>query len=199
MRGRVLLLATAVVLSACGRPSGAVEVDPALVPFDVGRSPTPVPGAPIQTVTIYLVRDGRLEPVTRTLSSAAPAAELAITALLEGPSVEEREAGLGSAIPPVARFLSVSVADGVATVDLAEEFQGPATPDEVLLRVAQVVWTLSELPEVSGVLFAVEGAPIAVPTQGGLAVSRPVTVADYPTLAEAGPTVTPTEPSVTEP
>jgi hypothetical protein len=195
----VLLLLVVACLASCGRPSGPVEVDPGLVPFEIGRSPTPAPGASIRTITIYLVRDGRLEPVTRTLSSDAPDAEVAIAALLDGPSSDERDAGLGSAIPPVARFLSVNVVDGVATVDLAEEFQGPATPDEVLLRVAQVVWTLSELSEVAAVRFAVEGAPIAVPTQAVPTVDRPVTVADYAMLAGGGGTGSPTAPGVSEP
>ncbi len=188
---RVLVVGLALVLTACGRPSGPVEVDADLVPFEVGRSPSPSPGAEVRTITVYLVRAGHLEPVGREIASAAPDAEAAIGALLQGPTPQEREAGLGSAIPPVTRLLSVTVLRGVAEVDLAEEFQGPATPGHVLLRVAQVVWTLVALPDVSAVRFSIDGVTISVPTEAEQATDRPVTAADYAGLAFAPPSPSP--------
>ena len=180
---RFLLSVVALALVGCARPSGPVEVDPALVPFDVGRSPTPSSGTQVRTITVYMVRDRHLEAVSRTLASAAPDAQVAIAALLQGPTTQERAAGLGSAIPMVARLLSVAVVDNVAQVDLTEEFQGPATPEEILLRVAQVVWTLVALPDVTAVRFSIDGVPISVPTEAEPAVDRPVTASDYAVLA----------------
>lgn len=199
-RSVALVLVAALGLVACGRPSGPVEVDPDLVPFDVGRTPTPTPEVSTSTITIYLVRENLVEPVERTLVTAAPDTEAAVAALLEGPTTQEQAEGFRSAIPSVARLLSVTIEDGVAFVDLAEEFQGPAPPEEVLLRIAQVVWTLVDLPGVSGVRFSIDGAPILVPTQDAPAVDRPVTGSDYLMVRRtASPVPAAPSPTVPEP
>ncbi len=183
---RILGLIVALALGACGRPSGPVEVDPALVPFEVARSATPSPGAPVRTITAYLVRDGALVPVAREVASAAPEAEAAVASLLQGPTAEEVDAGLSTAIPSVVRLLSVQVVGEVAHVDLSEEFQGPASPEEVQLRVAQVVWTLVARPEIGAVAFSIDGDPISVPTQLEPSVARPVGASDFPGFLMAG-------------
>jgi len=189
---RALVGLLALALTGCEAPSGPVEVDPALVPFDVGRSPSPSPGAQIRTIIVYLVRGGRLEPVGRTVASSASDTQVAMGALLRGPTTEERDAGFASAIPTVVRLLSVTLSGSIAQVDLAEEFQGPAAPGDVVLRVAQVVWSLVALPDVTAVRFSIEGTPISVPTEAEPAVDRPVTTSDYAGLALAsGPSASP--------
>jgi hypothetical protein len=169
---------------ACSRPSGAVEVPPERLPFPLARTPVtppPVPGE--RLVTVYLVRDGRLSPATRLVSGELGSAEAAMRALLLGPSQTEREAGIGTAIPPATQLIAVEVTDQVALVDLSAEFQGPAEPPEVLLRVGQVVWTLVADPGIASVRFSIDGVPTSVPIADGTAPDRPVTASDYGSVA----------------
>ncbi len=191
---RVAALVVLAALAACSSAPRAVEVPPERLPFSLERTPTPTPSPPGERlVTVYLVREGRLAPVTRLVSSELPGVEAAMRALLVGPSPAERSAGIGTAIPPATQLIGVEVDDGVARVDLSAEFQSPAEPQDVLLRVGQVVWTLVAHPEVVSVLFSVDGEPISVPIDDGTAPDRPVSAAD---LASIGP---PEEGIVTNP
>jgi len=52
--------------------------------------------------------------------------------------------------------------------------------------VAQVVWTLVRLPEVTAVRFVIDGEAVSVLTDDGTAVDRPVTAPDYAAVA-SGP------------
>lgn len=183
MRKLTGLVLLALVAGACSRASGPVEVDPDLVPFDVARSVTPSPEVPSQTLSIYLIRDGHLIAAPRTVSADAPTSEAATAALFQGPTTEERTDGLATAIPPATQLLRITVLDSVAEIDLTDEFQNPAPPEEVLQRIAQVVWTLVGLPGITSVRFAIDGDPIAVPTDRDAAVTEPVTPADYGSIA----------------
>jgi spore germination protein GerM len=173
----------ALIAGACSRASGPVEVDPALVPFDVARSATPSPEVPSQTLSIYLIRDARLIAAPRTVSADAPTPEAALSALFQGPTTQERTDGLETAIPPATQLVRITVLDSVAEIDLTDEFQNPAAPEEVLQRIAQVVWTLAGVPGVMSVRFSIDGDPIAVPTDLDAAATRPVTPADYASIA----------------
>jgi predicted small lipoprotein YifL len=195
---RGLLLGMTVLLTlgsvACGGGSGPVEVPSEEIPFPLERSPaTPTPSGG-SAVAIYLVRGGRLAGVERTVSAAVSPEEAVMRALLDGPTSEERDQGLTTAVPPATGLIAVGTFEGVAEVDLSDEFQGPATPEDVLLRVAQVVWTLVALPRVNAVRFSIDGEPISVITDAQVMVDRPVTAPDYAAVAPLG-----SEPIVTQP
>jgi hypothetical protein len=170
--------------AACGRPSGAVEIPAGDLPFGVQRSaspsasPSPQPSEQ-NTFAIFLVTGDRLVQVERNLAGAVPTPNTVLQALLQGPTLTERASQVDTAIPFQTRMLTVQVLDQVAEVDLSAEFQTPAPPHEVLLRVAQIVWTLVRIPGVTAVRFAIDGDPITVLTDRGIPVSRPVTAPDY--------------------
>jgi Sporulation and spore germination len=186
--GRAILAPVAMALTlvgvACGRPSGAVEIPPGDLPFGVQRSaspsssPSPQPSEQ-NTFAIFLVTADHLVEVERNLAGAVPTPITVLQALLQGPTLTERAAKIDTAVPFQTRMLTVQVLDQVAEVDLSAEFQTPAPPHEVLLRVAQIVWTLVRVPGVTAVRFAIDGDPITVLTDRGIPVSRPVTAPDY--------------------
>lgn len=187
-RAAAAALVLAALAAGCSRPSGAVEVPPDRLPFSLERTAPPSPPAPAERlVAVYLVRDGRLAPVTRLVSGELPRAEAAMRVLLLGPTEEERAAGTVTAVPSATQLVGLTVTERVAEVDLSAEFQSPAEPQVVLLRVAQVVWTLVEDPEVAAVRFLIDGEPIEVPVADGTTPDRPVTAADF---ASVGPIVT---------
>lgn len=103
-----------------------------------------------------------------------------------GPTSSERdEAGLGTEIPPGTRLLGVSVAGGIATVDLSRAFESGGGSTSMLLRVAQIVFTLTQFPTVERVRFELDGAPVEAIGGEGIMVDPPVGRADFEAQAPA--------------
>ena len=172
------------LLTACGAAHGAVAIPSDEVPFSVARSPEPErPTAPTAQYSLAFVRRGHLVDVTRNLSTRAPQ-ESVMIALLDGPTARESERALSSEIPPQTRLLQVRVVDTVAEVNLSREFQTAGSSESVLLRVAQVVRTLTSTKGVSAVRFLIDGESVGVPTDSGV-VERPVSTPDYASVRPA--------------
>jgi spore germination protein GerM len=74
--------------------------------------------------------------------------------------------------------LQVRVVDAIAEVNLSREFQTAGSSESVLLRVAEVVRTLTSTKGVSAVRFLIDGETVSVPSDGGI-VERPVSALDY--------------------
>jgi len=134
----------------------------------------------VSTVRLYMVDGTRLAAVDRSGRSSLPAPELSMTELLKGPTQAELTKGLTTNIPNSVQLLSVSVLNGIASVNLSHDFE-LTTPDRAtfLLRLAQVVYTLTELSNVQSVRFLVESQPVSVIVQDGTFVSEPVARGRY--------------------
>lgn len=175
-----------VLLTGCRGP--AVTVIPkSELPEDVYSptpSPSPTPGEePPRTGTVYLVRKGRLiEVPLRELPPAPTLSEALLAALLEGPPEGIRAT---SAIPPGTRAIDVGVVGTVATVNLSREFMQGAARRTLAIRVAQIVYTLTEDPEIVSVVFAFEGTPAPVIGGDERVLERPVGRMDYARFAPA--------------
>jgi len=168
------------LLLACGRGGEPVAIPPDRIPFPLSRSIQPEPpGAPTKRFRITFVRRGFLTLLPREESSRLPLEEVAVRALLDGPTDPEQDRGNSTEIPPSTRLLGLEVVDQVADVDLSQEFQGAASSRGFQLRVAQVVTTLVQIEGVIAVRFAIDGQVVSVPTGKGEIVDRPVTAADY--------------------
>lgn len=183
MRRSVIVLCS-LALAACAQTSGTVEIPPDELPFPVARkaSPSGSPGS-TQQITVYFTMAGRLHPASRAVALDVPVAEASMRALVEGPTADERADGIRTELGSAVGILSVVLRDGSAIVDLSGEFQEPATPKRVALRVAQVTWTLTDIAEVSSVAFAIDGEAVSVATDSGESVDRPVSRADFSTFA----------------
>jgi hypothetical protein len=130
---------------------------------DVDRSFRSFPIYFFNTELTSLITDNVLVPV-----SNSGAATSLVRSLLDGPS---------SYLTPVATsafpigttltYGSVPITNGVAQVDLSNEILGA---DEATRRAlsAQLVWTLSVLPNVSAVQISVSGQPLALSNIGAL-------------------------------
>lgn len=165
MRALAVALCLLAVLTACG-------VDPQPQPERIavptappGTVPPPADDAG-QEVVVYLVRGADLAPVTRATREVTPAS--AVTLLAAGPTREEvviRD--LRTAVAPQSIAVDVGLPGGITAVSVTREFAG-ITGGNQLLAVAQVVWTLTELPGTARVLFLLDGRPLEVPTDDGL-------------------------------
>ncbi len=168
------LLASAV--SGCSRTATPRPSTPTL-------RPTPPTPAPTETrVLAYFTRGEkvgvaarfvRVEPTTTALARAA------MQALVAGPSDEERQFGLGTAIPQGTRVNGVTIRDKVATVDLSPEFASGGGSLSMLLRVAQVVCTLTQFDDIERVAFALDGEGVPAIGGEGVIVDPPVSRADF--------------------
>ena len=118
----------------------------------------------------------------RTAESTPAVARAALEALLAGPSDVEAAAGVSTAIPEGTQLLDVSIEDGVATVDLSSEFESGGGSLSMTMRLAQVVFTVTQFPTVESVQFELDGQPVETFSGEGIVLDHPVTREDYEDL-----------------
>jgi germination protein M len=115
----------------------------------------------------------RTQPMTPRIGSAA------VQALLEGPNDFEQGYGLTTSVPEGTQFLRLRIDDRIAHVDLSSEFESGGGSLSMSMRLAQVVYTLTQFPTVKGVVFSLDGEPIDVLGGEGLIIDHPLTRKDY--------------------
>lgn len=125
-------------------------------------------------VSVYFGRDEQVGPVRRFAGSPDTVARDALAALLAGPTEEEVGWGFTTEVPTGTELLGVEIADAVATVDLSEEFETGGGSLSMQLRVAQVVFTLTQFPGVDRVAFRIDGEPRTAIGGEGVVVDPPV-------------------------
>lgn len=154
----------------------------------LGLQPRTPPPTMVVAPYFFLDEDGHpgrtgpfLAPVHRTVARSTATARASVEALLAGPTTGESSSipGVSTQIPAGTTLNSVTIAGGVATVDLSSEFDAEQTSAAATMRVAQVVFTLTRFDSISSVAFRQDGIPVSVQTDNGAVVSRPVTRDDY--------------------
>jgi hypothetical protein len=128
-----------------------------------------------------------LVPVYREAPPVADEAETAMTLLLEGPSDDEIAGtpAISTAIPEGTTLLGVTIEGGLATVDLSTEYDDGGGSFGMFARLAQVVYTLTRVPEVDEVAFAIEGEPVTTFSSEGIELDGPQSREDYYDLLPA--------------
>lgn len=148
-------------------------------------SPAPTTGGATTTVRAYFFLPGARDSegivaVLREIPETEAVATAAMQELLEGPNaVEASDHGMTTAIPDGSSLLGVAIEDGVATVDLSAEFETGGGSMSILVRLAQVVYTLTQFPNVESVAFKIEGRPVTVFSAEGVVLDGPVGRPDY--------------------
>ncbi len=187
----------ALLLAACGSGSGSplpgaassTASAPATAPpaspssasvSAVAAAATPrssAAAAAAQPAQLYFEADGKLVTENTRVSGQDPALD-ALHQLLQGP----KTAGHYTDIPNTVSVQDVSVKDGVATVSLDRTFFASGGSAGVQLRVAQVVFTLTQFPTVTSVQLLEEGQPATVVGGEGFPVNRPLTRGSFSSL-----------------
>jgi germination protein M len=144
-------------------------------------------GDPDETVTlnVYFVRDEQICAAARVVPKTQQVGAAAMEALLEGPTTEEEAAGVFDAIPEGTTFLGLEIEDGIASVDLSEEYASGGGTLSMSMRLAQVVFTLTQFPTVKGVEFKLDGESVEVFGGEGIILDHPVDRSDYEELSPA--------------
>jgi hypothetical protein len=145
--------------------------------------PTSEPAEQVE-VRAFFLRDEVVGPVARSAETPA-VARGAMQALLAGPTGQEADLGFSTTIPQGTELLDVAVADGIATVDLSEEFGGGGGSLSMMGRVAEVVFTLTQFPTVDAVSFQIEGEQVTALGGEGLILDGPQTRDDWEDLSPA--------------
>ena len=188
--GYVRLAATAMVPQSAGDPASSLVaktqvglVIPANASWTTTTSTTPA--ADNMTISVYFTRDEKMAAAHRVIPKTQQTGQAAMQALLEGPTAAESAAGLVGAIPEGTRFLGLSITNGVATVNLSKEYESGGGSLSMSMRLAQVVYTLTQFPTVTKVNFQLEGVPVSVFGGEGIVLDHPVGRADYEDMAPA--------------
>lgn len=198
---RKLSLAVALVLvlatgAACGVPPDdaprtlATEEVPygLLEEAPVGAPGTTVPPVAKVNVVVYFLAGDHLKPTPRAVAERATPSR-AVAALLGGPNESEAATGLRTAINPATEVTVTRPSPELVVVDLSSAFAAvPA--QEQRLALAQIVYTATGVPGVTGVRFTLAGAPVEVPLPDGTLTSSPVgrtAFANFAPLPEGQP------------
>lgn len=129
---------------------------------------TTLPPTDEPAVALYFVRGEVLTVVGRSIGTWDATAVM--QALLAGPTAAEATAGVRTLVPAGTEVLGVTVEGNAATVDLTAEFESGGGSLAVTLAIAQVTYTLTQLPDVDEVWFRIDGAPRDMLTGEGVMV-----------------------------
>ena len=123
-------------------------------------------------VKVYYLRGERLAIAHRQV--AAPTVlRGALSAVLAGPTPDERAAGLSTEIPPGTTLRDVSLADGQAIIDLAGDYESGGGTLSMTARLAQVIFTATQFDNVDRVVFWLDGEPVQFFGGEGVTLDEP--------------------------
>lgn len=194
-RAAALLLTLLVAMASCGIPTDSgpdgLALPPELLPatsVSVTQTTLP-PEAATVTRTIYLLEGDRLVGVPRAFPREAAFTLDVFQALTDGPTPEEQEKGLSSAIP-VGTLVDKSPTSGrqIMTIGLNEAFAAGAEGDQRIRATAQFVFTATASPSrPAGVRFQegnewlqlADGAGVLQELDPETGIPAPLTRADY--------------------
>jgi germination protein M len=187
-------LGTVAPAQGSSEPSIAVQ---STEPTPVSSEPAATPGATASYTTTLrtyfmlgsLTGDSGLVPVLRSVPATSAVGRAAMTALLAGPQGKELEGrpAMYTGIPDGATFLGLDILDGTAFVNFSSEFDAGGTSATLPQRYAQVVYTLTQFPTITGVIFEIDGEQTPAVVPGGAVVDQftPITRDFYDALLPA--------------
>jgi len=178
-----VLVGLALVISSCGVPIDDSPVVLPLSPSQIGVTPTPSSSTVVEqpNATVYLVGGEGLVGVRRHLPVPVRV-EAVIEAVAAGPVPAEQGRGLRTALlAPLPVDGVVVDRGGDVTVHLSRDL-GETGAAEQVLAFAQVVFSITALPGIHSVRFAVGTQPLSVPRGDGSITSEPLTQDDYKEL-----------------
>jgi len=139
----------------------------------------------VTKVKVYFGKNEKMAATGRVIPETQQVGAAAMKALLEGPTAAEKQAGMFSSIPEGTTFLGLEITNGIATVDLSKEYASGGGSLSMMMRLAEVVFTLTQFPTVDGVNFKLDGQPITVLGGEGIIIDHPMSRRDYEDMSPA--------------
>ena len=176
--------AVPVSTTAATSTTAAGATTTAAVTTTTATTPT-AEGGGTMGVKVYFMMEGGgsdyrpgpfLASVYREVPRTQQVATAAINALIAGPTADEKAGtpALSSAVPADTMLLGISIADGLATIDLSREFEAGGGTLSMAARLAQVVFTLTQFPTVQEVEFHLDGEAVEIFSSEGIIMDHPV-------------------------
>lgn len=193
----VICLALGFLVASCGAneatPAGPVPPAPPAETGSTGETPSEeTVTAPVATVAegqvtyeVWFAQGEALFVTYRTQANVPRVGSAALEALLSGPSEFEQDYGLTTSAPQGTELLGLTIEDGIANVDLTSEFEEGGGSLSMQMRLAQVVYTLTQFPTVKGVVISLDGEPIKVLGGEGVVIDHPLSRKDFGDLLPA--------------
>ena len=146
--------------------------------------PTEAPPLEQETVVeVWLLKGERLYVEHVDVPAAVNIGTVAIDTLILYRSGSD--GSLRNLIPEGTEVRGLTITDGIATIDLSDEFAAPGGSLEEKARLAQVVFTLTQFPTVKGVNLEIEGEPVTTYGSHGLVLDGPQDRGDFEDLSPA--------------
>ncbi len=169
----------------CGVPEGRPEPIPAAELPRSLQAPGPTSSSPSTSrgpapLAVYWISDRRLVPESVTFGSP-PDPERLVDLLEEGPG--STASGVRSAVSGRGVVAGVTFDEPHVAVEVSGAFDDLTASDQAL-AVAQLVATLTTVPEVADVSLRRDGEIVDVPLPDGTLVRRPLVRADYASLID---------------
>jgi hypothetical protein len=174
------VLVGVVALAACSGVSqkltGGVTTTTNFVVTTDSRDVTTTTAPASSPATFFFVRGSSLG-VSRRVVETDFQKLATLQDLFAGPEKSEMAAGLSTAIPSGSGIEGLTVVNGVAYLDVNSTFFSPGSQNAMYLRLAQVVYTLTESADTRAVQFDVHKQPIS--SFAGVALNKPVTRSSF--------------------
>jgi germination protein M len=172
-------------------PTSSVEPTPTL-PGDDGSDDATTDTTKPQYVRVYFARGDRLGVALRQIPPTKAVASAAMQELLLGNSSAEQGYGLSTEVPVGTRLGGVTIKSGTATVNLNREFESGGGTHSMMMRLAQVVFTLTQFNTVDDVVLLIDGEKVDVFSSEGLVLADTQKRSDFeavlPAIFVEGPT-----------
>jgi hypothetical protein len=167
MRRLLLLLTISALAAGCGHGTRSSSPPPGKTSSTVATTTAPTTSTVVTVqgqvvVRVYLLRDGKVAPVARTVTAPAVAAG-ALQQLASGPTTTETKDGLTSAVQSTPACCPIE--NGVVSIDV---------PNVSHAGLAQIVYTLTQFRSIHGVR-----------TSRMLGDAKPLTRADFEDVTPA--------------
>ena len=105
-----------------------------------------------------------------------------LEAMFDGVNSIEQTIGMTTSIPPGTRVLGIAVDDTTATVDLSAEFAASSGSLDETMRLAQVVFSVTQFDSIDRVKFHIDGLPQDPILSHGFVVGDGLTRDDFATV-----------------
>ena len=180
------VVAVAALLAGCAIQSDASPRDIPVADRSLSADVPAEGGEAAGSTRVFLVResDDGTPHLRSVLRSVQPTPTAVMQELIKGPNAQEDERGITSALPQGLVLHSARAGAGVMTVDVSGQLLDEPAP-RLLLAIAQIVFTASELNGVREVRIRVNGANRPWPDGQGELQTAPLTVYDYPGVVES--------------
>ncbi|HLY67128.1 MAG TPA: GerMN domain-containing protein [Chloroflexota bacterium] len=126
---------------------------------------------------MFFTAGGKLVPESDQINGG-DALLASMQLLLKGPQTPDHF----SEIPKTAQLLDVSLDNGTAVADFDAPFYASGGSTGIQLRLAQVVFTLTQFPNISAVQFRQDGQAATATGGEGFPLNRPLTRGSFSQL-----------------